>query len=146
VRRDIGFIYKRSQCKRDRTAKVILLSGNIPSRQGFLKTCLNVLAVFLGSSFSRLLRKNQKDNSFSNLKIPIHHKCHNCGQRCDQSNPSNTCIYATYTRTGTKEQPLIIRPVVPTIKYSGYHHVEFTSHKILTSTNNGRVCTDKQDR
>ena len=71
--------------------------------------------------------------------IPIHHKCRNCGQRCDQSNPSNSCIYAKYTRTGTKDQPLIIRPVVPNDKVLwsssfDYHPIEFTSEKVLTST------------
>ncbi|CAF1230796.1 unnamed protein product [Rotaria sordida] len=72
-------------------------------------------------------------------EIPIHHKCRNCGQQCDQSELSDTCIYAKFTRTGTKEQPLIIRPIVPNdkVRWSSsfdYHPIEFTSEKIRTST------------
>jgi len=72
-------------------------------------------------------------------RIPIHHKCRNCGQGCDQSKPSDTCPCAKFTRTGTKEQPTIIRPVVPNdrVRWSSpfdYHPIEFTSEKIRTST------------
>ncbi|CAF4326478.1 unnamed protein product, partial [Rotaria sp. Silwood2] len=73
------------------------------------------------------------------IEIPIHHKCRNCGQHCDQSKSSDACIYAKFTRTGTKEQPTIIRTVVPNDKVLwstsfDYHPIEFTSEKIRTST------------
>ncbi|CAF1567100.1 unnamed protein product, partial [Adineta steineri] len=45
-----------------------------------------------------------------------HHKCRNCGEKCDLSSPSNGCVNAKYTRTGTRDQPAVIRPVVPNDK------------------------------
>jgi len=73
------------------------------------------------------------------IRIPIHHKCRNCGQGCDQSKLSDICSNAKFTRTGTKEQPTIIRPVVPNnkVRWSSsfdYHPIEFTSEKVRTST------------
>ncbi|CAF3469787.1 unnamed protein product, partial [Rotaria sp. Silwood2] len=71
---------------------------------------------------------------FDSPEIPIHYKCRNCGQHCDQSKSSDACIYAKFTRTGTKEQPTIIRAVVPNDKVLwstsfDYHPIEFTSEK-----------------
>jgi hypothetical protein len=71
--------------------------------------------------------------------IPIHHKCRNCGQACDQLKSSNACVNAKFTRTGTKEQPAIIRFVVPNnkVRWStsfDYQPMEFTSEKVRTST------------
>lgn len=71
--------------------------------------------------------------------IPTHHKCRNCGQGCDPTKPSDTCINAKFTRTGTKDQPAIIRPVVPCNKVHwssslNYRPIEFTSEKVRTST------------
>ena len=71
--------------------------------------------------------------------IPIHHKCRNCGRGCDPSKSSDTCCHSKFTRTGTKEQPTIIRTIVPNdkVRWStpfDYHPIEFTSEKIRTST------------
>lgn len=71
--------------------------------------------------------------------IPIHHKCRNCGRGCDPSKSSDTCSHSKFTRTGTKEQPTIIRTIVPNdkVRWStpfDYHPIEFTSEKIRTST------------
>lgn len=72
-------------------------------------------------------------------EIPIHHKCRNCGQSCDPSKSTNACAHAKFTRTGTKDQPAVIRPVVPDdkVRWSSsfdYQPVEFTSEKIRSST------------
>ncbi|CAF3699984.1 unnamed protein product [Rotaria socialis] len=72
-------------------------------------------------------------------EIPIHHKCRNCGTGCDKSTYSDTCINAKYTRTGTRDQPAIIRTIVPNdkVRWStsfDYEPVEFTSEKVRTST------------
>ncbi len=78
-------------------------------------------------------------NHYDTNRIPIHHKCRNCGLACDPSKSTTTCVNAKYTRTGTKEQPAIIRTVVPTAKTRwsstfDYHPIEFTSEKVRTST------------
>ncbi|CAF2148654.1 unnamed protein product [Rotaria magnacalcarata] len=72
-------------------------------------------------------------------EIPTHHKCRNCGEPCDKSTYSDTCINAKYTRTGTRDQPAIIRTIVPNdkVRWSAsfnYEPVEFTSEKVRTST------------
>jgi hypothetical protein len=75
-------------------------------------------------------------HQYDNNRIPIHHKCRNCGEKCDSS---AGCVNANYTRTGTAEQPLVVRCVVPREKARwsssfNYHPVEFTSQKVKTST------------
>ncbi|CAF1552223.1 unnamed protein product, partial [Didymodactylos carnosus] len=72
-----------------------------------------------------------------NNRIPIHHKCRNCGGACEPQ--TNICPNAKFTRTGTKEQPAIIRPVIPDnkVRWSSqfnYRPIEFTAEKIRTST------------
>ena len=85
--------------------------------------------IFLGT------RINQPDFN----RIPIHHKCRNCGQNCDASRSSNGCVHAKFTRTGTKDQPAVMRTVVPDdqVRWTNsfdYRPIEFTSEKIRTST------------
>ncbi len=82
---------------------------------------------------------NTRMNQNESNSIPIHHKCRNCGQGCDPSKSTTTCVNAKYTRTGTKDQPLINRTVVPNnkVRWSSsfeYHPIEFTSEKVRTST------------
>jgi hypothetical protein len=84
-------------------------------------------------------------------RIPIHHKCRNCGQGCDQTKPANTCVNAKFTRTGTKEQPAIMRAVVPNDKVRwttpfDYNPNEFTSEKIQSSTKEYVDRDPRQDR
>jgi ADP-ribose pyrophosphatase len=72
-------------------------------------------------------------------EIPIHHKCRNCGKACDTSKSSTECIHQKFTRTGTKDQPAVLRAVVPDkkVRWStnfDYNPVEFTSEKVKTST------------
>ncbi len=94
----------------------------------------------MGHFLSRLgIHLGTRINDYDINHIPIHHKCRNCGQGCDPSKSVNTCVNAKFTRTGTKEQPAIIRPVVPNdrVRWSSsfdYHPIEFTSEKIRTST------------
>ncbi len=78
-------------------------------------------------------------NQYDINRIPIHHKCRNCGRECDKLKSQNICVNAKYTRTGTKEQPAIIRSVVPNdkVRWStsfDYHPVDFTADKIKNST------------
>ena len=78
-------------------------------------------------------------NEYDTNRVPIHHKCRNCGESCDPSKSSPGCANAKYTRTGTAEQPAIIRAVVPDnrVRWSSsfeYRPVEFTSEKVRTST------------
>ena len=85
------------------------------------------------------IRLGTRINQPETDRIPIHHKCRNCGEGCDPTKSSNTCSFAKFTRTGTKEQPAVIRPVVPTEKVPwstpfNYQPIEFTSEKIRTST------------
>ena len=93
---------------------------------GNLLSCANIR---LGTRISEPIEK----------RIPIHHKCRNCGRKCDPSSPSNECVHAKYTRTGTKEQPAIMRSIVPDDRVSwstplDYSPIEFTSEKVLKST------------
>ena len=93
--------------------------GHILSRFGLL------FGTRIGSNRSRL--------------IPIHHKCRNCGRACNRAKSPNACVNAKFTRTGTKEQPVITRPIVPNdrVRWSTsfhYHPIEFTSEKVRTST------------
>ncbi|CAF0965387.1 unnamed protein product [Adineta ricciae] len=93
---------------------------------GNLLSCANIR---LGTRISEPIEK----------RIPVHHKCRNCGRKCDPSSPSNECVHAKYTRTGTKEQPAIIRSIVPDDRVSwstplDYSPIEFTSEKVLKST------------
>lgn len=94
----------------------------------------------MGALLSRFdIHLGTRINEYDTNRIPIHVKCRNCGQRCDTSKPSAGCIHAKYTRTGTAEQPAIIRAVVPNdrVRWSSsleYHPVEFTSEKVRTST------------
>lgn len=75
-----------------------------------------------------------------NRSIEIHHKCRNCGQVCDPSSSTTGCAFEKFTRTGTKDQPTVIRPAVPndrvrwSMSFHNYEPIEFTSAKIQTST------------
>jgi hypothetical protein len=88
-------------------------------------------------------------NDYDRGGIPIHHKCRNCGQSCDKSKSGDTCVNAKYTRTGTKDQAAIMRPVVPDgkVRWSSsfnYRPVDFTSVKIRES-NKEYVDKDPRD-
>lgn len=85
------------------------------------------------------IRLGTRMNEPESMEIPIHHKCRNCGERCDPSSNTNACAHAKFTRTGTKDQPAIIRPIIPSDKVRwpipfDYNPIEFTSEKISTST------------
>ncbi|CAF1586152.1 unnamed protein product [Rotaria sp. Silwood1] len=85
------------------------------------------------------IRLGTRINDYEINQIPIHHKCRNCGQGCDPIKSPNQCINGKFTRTGTKDQPLIMRPIVPNdkVRWSSsfdYQPIEFTSEKIRTST------------
>jgi hypothetical protein len=94
----------------------------------------------MGAILSRLgICLGTRIGQYDTNRIPIHHKCRNCGQGCDQSKPSNICANAKYTRTGTKDQVLVTRPIVPNdkVRWSSsfdYQPIEFTSDKIQQST------------
>jgi len=94
----------------------------------------------MGQSLSRLgIHLGTRINQYDTNRIPIHHKCRNCGKICDQSKSNDTCANAKYTRTGTKEQPAVMRPVIPNdkVRWSSsfdYQPIEFTSEKVRTST------------
>jgi len=94
----------------------------------------------MGQFLSRFnIHLGTRISHYDTNRIPIHYKCRNCGQGCDSSKPSNTCPNAKYTRTGTKEQPAVMRQVVPDdkVRWSSsfdYHPVDFTSEKVRTST------------
>ena len=87
-------------------------------------------------------RINQPDTN----RIPVHHKCRNCGGGC--STTKSSCINENFTRTGTNTEPLVKRPVVPDdkVRWStpfDYRPIEFTSEKIQKST---KEYTDKDPR
>jgi hypothetical protein len=94
----------------------------------------------MGQFLSRLgINLGPRMNDRESTNIPIHHKCRNCGRACGSSKSTNTCVNAKFTRTGTKDQPLIIRPIVPDgkVRWStsfNYQPIEFTSEKVRTST------------
>lgn len=103
----------------------------------------------MGQLLSRLgitlgTRMHDRDTNF----IPIHHKCRNCGVACNPTKSTTGCANAKFTRTGTKDQPAVIRPIVPddrvrwTVSFD-YHPIEFTSEKIRTST---KEYTDRDPR
>ena len=72
-------------------------------------------------------------------RIPIHRKCRNCGRQCESSGSTTaSCPFATYTRTGTAEQPAVIRAIVPDDKVRwatafDYRPIDFTSEKVRSS-------------
>ena len=94
----------------------------------------------MGQVLSRFnIHLHTRMHQYENNLIPIHYKCRNCGIPCDKSKSETTCVNAKYTRTGTKEQPLVNRAVVPDnkVRWStsyDYHPVEFTSEKVKNST------------
>lgn len=78
-------------------------------------------------------------DEYDSNRIPIHHKCRNCGRACDRDKSPTVCAHAKFTRTGTKDQPAITRPVIPDDKVRWtssftYQPIEFTAEKIRTST------------
>lgn len=78
-------------------------------------------------------------NEYDINRIPIHHKCRNCGRICNPEKSPNACINAKFTRTGTKDQVAIMRPPIPDdrVRWTSsfnYHPGEFTAEKIRTST------------
>jgi len=86
-----------------------------------------------GIRLSTRIRENEMNH------ISIHHKCRNCGEICNPSISTTACANAKYTRTGTKEQPVVLRPIVPNNKAAwstsfDYRPIEFTSEKVRTST------------
>jgi len=79
-------------------------------------------------------RINRDDNN----DIPLHQKCRNCGHACVEGSTTRDCPFAQYTRTGTNDQPAVIRALVPDdkVRWStnfDYRPIEFTSKKVLSS-------------
>ncbi|CAF2972246.1 unnamed protein product [Rotaria sp. Silwood2] len=94
----------------------------------------------MGQLLSRFgIRLGTRISDYEINRIPIHHKCRNCGQGCDPTKSTNICVNAKFTRTGTKDQPIVLRPVIPNdkVRWSSsydYRPIEFTSEKVRTST------------
>ncbi|CAF1527394.1 unnamed protein product [Rotaria magnacalcarata] len=94
----------------------------------------------MGQFLSRMgILLGTRINNYDSNRIPLHHKCRNCGRGCDPMKSTTTCANAKFTRTGTKDQVAIIRPVIPDekVRWSSsfdYQPVEFTAEKVRTST------------
>lgn len=100
-----------------------------------------ILSVFKSNSRSRIHHEELNN-------IPIHHKCRNCGRPCQPSVNSTGCINQIFTRTGTSDQPAIIRPAIPDDKVHWwssfrYEPIEFTAKKVLESK---KEYTDRDPR
>jgi ADP-ribose pyrophosphatase len=67
--------------------------------------------------------------------IPIHHKCRNCGKKCEKSTKVNMCSNEIYVQKDKTEKTPIKRFIVPDekVRWSTsfkYHPQDFTSNKI----------------